>query len=361
MKLTPDDLSELEFFNDCLFLANDQESQIDILQGKIAETRKMLLDLLGRLEKLKRQPRISVVSKSGLRSFFAAHPAMSVEWDERKDTLRLLSKNQSVSFHTRRERNAVARNNDIIYATLPLYGFTLEFYQDGAMRGRSEKSGPVSEAFSGRDINYGHPHTTRNPRNWFVNVCVGNNRFNSAWHSMRNGGALDGDNVLLVLSQAAIWLESANISDMYGGSLAANAYIPEDTIAVEEIDDLFFGRAPGSESPGVLRFIHDSNGQEIYRRALWPVWLWKHFSDLPEDLIRCQSLLDAARVDSFIVLKCPEIFGELCSVAADEMERTTPIVNRCYAELGGYYSGYSAKSETLAQACPEIFGVEINA
>lgn len=280
---------------------------------------------------------------------------MNIEYEDGK--LILFSENQSVAFHTRRERNAVGENNDIIYVTLPLYSFNLVFYPDGKMVGSAEKSGTLEEVWEGSGrISYGHPHTRHSSSSrTFASVCTGNNRFIQDWSAMRHGGIMDGNNTLRILSQAAIWMETANISDMYGTYLAHGPHIPENELRGIDVDGLFHNRVPIGAGAPTLRFIYDTYGEHVYRMALWPLWMWRHFHDLPTCLTSCVSMYQAALLDSWIILKHPETFGAMYEMSGAEIARALPVSLRCYRELGGYYPYSSHMEMTLAQSMPEMF------
>lgn len=358
VQLIPTDISSLSMFNDAIFLSGSNENRVAMLERKISDRRLELLKLMRELDLARLAPAVSPVSETAIRDFFTSHPAMSISYEDGK--IILTSENQSVAFHTRRGRNAVGENNDVIYVTLPLYSFKLIFHPDGAMEGMAESSWPLEEVWPDAVFRYGHPHTQHSSASRkFSSVCNGNNRFIQDWSSMRHNGVMDGNNTLRILSQAAIWMESANISDMYGTYLAEGPHIRENTFGDIDVDGLFHGRFHADSVPPALRFILDTYGREVYRAMLWPLWMWRHFNDLPDCLTRCPSMYQAAKLDSWIILKAPETFGAI-RARNREMDRMVPIALRCYRELGGYYPGVGAATRTFAQMEPDLFPANTN-
>lgn len=350
----------MSHFNDLVFLSDSNETRINTLERNVSETRRELMRLMRELELAKQQPKVAPISETALRDFFAAHPAMTISYADGKLTLR--SSNQSVAFHTRRERNAVGVNNDIIYVTLPLYSFKLDFFSDGSVVGSAEKSDTLEEVWDGHcALRYGHPHTQhRSNSRAFESLCNGNNRFIQDWHYMRDNGIMDGSNTMRILSQAAIWMETANISDMYGTALAEGPHVPENIIADIDVNGLFYCKTPLRSEAPTLRFIFDTYGSVAYRMALWTLWIIKRFYSLPECLNRCNSLYQAAMYDAWIILKKPEVFGNMFASSGAEMERVLPIAIRCYQELGGYKPNYSSSDRTISQMMPELFPENFN-
>lgn len=360
VRLTPVDTLAVSLFNDMLFLSGSNETRIKTLERNVSDTRNELMRLMRELELARQQPAVTPVSETALRDFFKAHPAMTITYDDGKLTLK--SVNQSVAFHTRRDRNAVGRNNDIIYVTLPLYSFKLEFFSDGHVIGCAEKSNTLEEVWDGHiSIKYGHPHTQhRSGSRTFDSLCNGNNRFIQDWSYMRSNGVMDGANTMRILSQAAIWMETANISDMYGTELACGPRVPDDIIDGLDVDDLYYDEIPIGEGAPTLRFIFDAYDLSVYRMALWSLWMVRHFDDLPDCLNRCASLYQAAMYDAWIILKHPHTFGAMYAQSRSEMMRVLPIASRCHAELGGYYPAYGSLDKPLSQSLPELFPENLN-
>lgn len=361
IRLSRNDASSLSLFNNMLFHSDSGETRIRALEHDVSETKRELMRLMRDLELTRQQPAITPVSETALRDFFNAHPSMNIAYEDGKLTLK--SVNQSVAFHTRRGRNAVGANNDIIYVTLPLYSFKLDFFPDGKVVGSAEKSNTLEKVWEGGpSLRYGHPHTQhRSGSRTFGSLCNGNNRFIQDWSYMRSNGIMDGCNVIRILSKAAIWMETVNISDMYGTELACGPRVPENITDGLDVDGLLHYRTPIADADANLLSILDDCGAWIYRMALWSLWMAKHFFSLPDCLNRCNCLYQAALYDSWIILKKQEVFNSMCSAAFAEMGRVGPVVARCYSELGGFYPDYGPSSRTVSQILPELFPENSNA
>ncbi len=344
----------LDFVNEELFLAGNSAERIKDIEKRISDARKKLLELIRELEIAKVKPAIQPIGSDALENFFTQHPAMRIQIDNGK--ISLLSANQCVAFHTRRGHNTVARNNDIIYVTLPLYGFGLEFHPDGRVSGGAFKS-EIIQKVAGENVRaFGHPHATRARRNYltFESICNGNNRFIQDWQNIMKANSLSGPVLMQLLSQAAIWMETANLSDMYGTFLAENVPTPDVPLqAGEAIGRYMSGDTEGA--PDFLKKIYNKCGLEVFKRCLYSIWLFKQYRQLAGKAGFKNALYEAIKTDLLIMQseQFPEFAYTMC---AEELWRTDEIALRCLEELRGYCPHSDRKA--LSELYPEIFDME---
>lgn len=351
--LKSDRLQNIFNFNSELFLSGNSEMKIRNIEAKIRKARAKVLILMRELEAAKSGPAIRPIDENALAAFFARHPAMRIEYED--GIISLLSENQCVAFHTRRGSNSVGRNDDIIYVTLPLYGFRLDFHPDGCVSGSALKS-EVLQSVGGKYISvFGHPHATK-PRadsSRFKSICNGNNRFIQDWQSIMSAKSLSGPTLLRLLSQAAVWMETVNLSDMYGTYLVENMPCPEVDISVSGALKVYKRLLVEVESvPQFLADIHRSFGSTLYKRCAYSIWLYKAFHYLHRESGSKNALYYALCAD-ILVMKY-ENFKDLTSIPyAKDMERTNETAFRCFDELCGYCPRGDQKS--MAELYPDIF------
>ena len=338
----------------------------DMLQKKVDELKAALVKAIEDLTSMPDESENRMFTEQMLSGFFDKHPACRIVFD---DNLILRSMDQSVRFHTRRV-NDECINEDVIYATLPVYGFYLTFKQDGQIIGRSDSMkelglyGGVLERT--RDRNYGHPNASIGSRSAsFENICTGNNRYTNEFRDLCSSGQFyDGRELLRILGKAAIWLESANLDDMYGTKMSPDYVIPASELDVEFADKLLghLRHAVMSEdmvanfkefldSYSSLRLAEQivcimsmSTRTRIQKHAAaffiaWAQWLLLHFDDiihslgLAKECMRTALKADLARVMHSVNCIISVFFSETYGAELERVLRTTL---RCPAQLYEY-------------------------
>lgn len=351
--LSSGSLYELGEFNRELFLADQGTSNIRAIKDKIRAARDNLLNLMRDLEIARARPAIQPVSLEALESFCATHPAMTIRADN--GVISLLSKNQSVAFHTARGRNSHGQNNDVIYVTLPLYGFRLDFHPDGKVSGCAMKSEDLQRIAGEQIHSFGHPHATNSGSGLsFQSICNGNNRFIQDWHRITKANSLSGPVLMRIMSQAAVWMETANLSDMYGTLLAGGVPGPSFSMSANEALRLYQTYSVES-APAFMENIHRFGGEDLYRRCLYSIWLFGKFRALAARMSLKEALYEAIVTD-LLVMKHDSFLGCTLGKFAKELERTNEIALRCFYELKGFCPGLNGK--TMSDLCPELFHTE---
>lgn len=69
MRLSPNNLVDLSWFNNSVFLANSNEEHIQSLERRVSDTRHVLLQLLRDLNAAKQQPGVTILSEKGVQNF----------------------------------------------------------------------------------------------------------------------------------------------------------------------------------------------------------------------------------------------------------------------------------------------------
>lgn len=352
-ELSSTSLYNLTSVNRELFLAEQGFTKVSIIEARINETRQKLLDLMRELEAAKAQPAIQPISLEVLEHFFATHPAMRIQIEN--GIISLISENQCVAFHTLRGRNNVARNNDIIYVTLPLYGFRLDFHPDGCVSGKAIKSETIREV-AGEGVRiFGHPHATCAGLT-FQSICNGNNRFIQDWQDIMHANSLSGPILMRLMSQAAVWMETANLSDMYGTFLAENVPYPNVPLHAYEAFRLYISQdAVGA--PSFLKDIFRLCGINTYKRCLYSIWLFRKYRQLSEKAYFKDALYKAIATD-LLVMQSGQFLDFVRDWFDKELQRTNETAIRCLDELGGYRPRND--NRTMSELYPEIFHMEDN-
>ena len=364
--------SSLSSFNEIFFPQNSIEKSIEKAEEDIKLLRHQLFEKMKMLNSLKSSSSTSVISKNALFNFYNKHPGMHLLYDQNSNILTLKSDKTALNFHTKRGRNKYSCNDDIIYCTLPIYEYSLQFMPDGNVVGK----------VSG-DHTTGHPHVVMQG-GIFHQICAGNNRFITDYHNIccDNRGK-DGNELMILMEMAAIWLESANLSDMYDTKLCDNKpiVIPTEYYKKEAIDKLFyylwnsiakyikaqpltalFGYASDENDEvyhNFYSFVNDNSedlpDQLVNKltikdlrfswRLLYALWMWVHFNTIIGGAyINKNSLYNAICMDIAVML-------DLCDFNRLNFElNRESIITSCKAfkELCGYRF-YSNDDTTVAE------------
>ena len=339
-----------------------------VLQKKVDELKAELVKAIEDLATMPDAPENRMFTERTLSGFFDKHPAFRLVFD---DDLVLKSLDQSVRFHTSRV-NDKSINEDVIYATLPVYNFSLVFKRDGQIIGRSDgmKDDALYDGLSGRagggdSRRYGHPNASMGSRSaTFDHICAGNNRYPSEFRELCNSGQFyDGGELLRILSKTAIWLETANLNDMYGTKMSTDYVVPASELDVEFADKLLErlrGAVMSDDVVGDFEEFLNSYGSiklagqimrivnmpipKIQKHATvffiaWAYWLLLHFDDVVDSLGMARECLRTA-IKADIVRLMHSLDCILSSFFIDpygaELERVLRTTLRCPAQLYEY-------------------------
>ena len=322
-----DDSYQVDNLNSALFAAHSFEQHRARLVSEISELRSKLLSSISALTEFDAQPKGAGFTPEALKTFFNTYPHATIGYD---GYLQLSSNKQPVFFHTARGSNSRKVNDDIIYATLPIYGFSMKFSDNGHVSGRAEGSSfwdAIAEVCGFRDALFGHPHVTLRQHGCgeFAGTCVGNNSFMSDWRTCAANGQKTGGTVLRILTQAMIWLESANLGDMYDTSLV-HCTMPN--LPEYDAEPLTQFLAYGKEIPEdhelyyVLGDVAERGGEPMKRSAVWCFWLLRNLPHLTDaGLSARRSLQEALRVDASIYINYKSVFGRVNSARLEVIAR----------------------------------------
>ena len=311
-QVTADSLSML---NINFFPAGQLQQEQESLEEEISRRREELLTKIAALEKIKTRKKPNIVSEEALETFYRKHPSMRIHVDG--NDIQLISEWQPLYFHTDRGHNRYDQNSDIVYATLPLYGYKIIFSPDNR----------VSICCNGSTTT-GHPHAIAGPHGMFESVCYGNNRFADA-------RLKDGNTFMRVMHQAATWLESANLSDMY--DTAARPAVDLSAHGdLQAFADSLLTAAYGNDQSKVNALIHGraarfAEALQCYdsfrwvQRFAWTLWMYAHWHDFADIRYMHRTSLYAALTndlekmldmpprsesnDMDIALRCPKEFA----------------------------------------------------
>lgn len=321
------------FFPKATIRENEIEEEIRKIKAELKEK----LTTLNSLRSSKQDPGLT---KNSLEAFFKHHPAMRLAFT---DTVSLSSNNQGMCFHTEREHNRNNINNDIIYVTLPLYGFKMDFLPKGKVKGEAVVMPIIAETYPDlENLVPGHPHATHVSSDpVFRGICQGNNDFIVKYAQLSNDNIIKSSDYLEILSRAAIWLETVNLSDMYGTLLIET---PQQ-LDVQElmppkglVNDMFKHSGLHPDAPDSLRLIRE-HSRNLYLWAVWSLWLYSNWGDVADRYyIDKYSLYWAVKTDCYMFLSQPETtINHIMNGNFSEYDRLQKIALKCPGELYGYY------------------------
>ncbi len=346
----------LEQVNNKLLPRANSASVRSELVTELARARKKLLALTQALAELDSRPKTVGISQNALDLFFQSHPWAKIKHE---NELSLATSAQPVFFHTRRGSNRVGENDDIIYATLPIHSFQIDFNGNGHVSGRVKEPADwtsLEEHCGFASVVFGHPHVTfsRGSR-LFGNTCFGNNRFVQAWLEYSRNGHGRGDTLLRILTQALIWLESANLDDMYNTYLVNCDFsrgIPD--YPVEPLTEYLAHGTPIPEDHPLYEMfqkVRDWSLGTTQNSAIWCFWLRKTLQRFAGAGLNVrESLIQALNVDAAIYMFAQSNLlsrYDLAFALGNTRNR------KAYAELGGYRP-YD-RDKCLAESLPDLF------
>jgi len=363
-------------FNAAYFPDSSVEDEKRRLESEIEELKMKIIGNTKRLQELAHSSGPVSFSTDAVQRFMKRHPAMSIECGD--DVLRLKSCNQSVSFHT---QHVDGYDGDcVIYPTLPIYGFTIEFLPDGDVSGRRHDfkyRELLSKAGARVERNtYGHPNATNDEgdSSTFYSICDGTNRFRSDYNGLcQTNRRHSGPELLRVLSKAATWLESANLSDMYNRPLSpiVESY-PGESFSGGFVDGfLRVVQQPGGaiadflNSSGepiaakILRVILNESGRNVIGdkwlhylmfHIAWMTLLSRNFDRLRRQGCCLSSMEHAVETDLAIVASSDDLVSDLFApgdVNDGEMARALELAVKAPQELVAYLRRSNCGDESL--------------
>lgn len=211
--------STVDDFNDMLFRRGNYNSRKNILRGEISELRDQLRIKIKEFAELPLFDN-TLIDKEQLQAFCDMYSFVKMYTG---NCFALRTQNQTISFHCRRG-DIRGNNDDIVYVTSPLYGFTVNYLMTGNISISTYRcSTALLRQIAGitekiTECAYGHPHATlSNSGSEYASICQGNNRFMDEYRAFLTNP--DPNEFMALLHKAVTWLTTANLSDMYDTQL----------------------------------------------------------------------------------------------------------------------------------------------
>lgn len=340
------------------------EHRINTLHNSIKDYKEKIINALHEISLLSNEKnKHRTITGADLAKFYSEHPGTKFYVSE--DRVSLIANNQSVYFHTRRgSDNGDDINNDIIYATLPVYNFRLDFLNSGNVEG--EAFAPYGNV--GKRPLHPHAQYQQASSSKFATMCQGNNRFISEYYDLVVEGKLDAASFLGLMHRASLWLTTVHLGDTYGNSLAKPNHrpdYPENPEDRKTIIDIMNGQESYEAIP--VETDHDEYAVERIKRILTDIhssyeeyefeWI-KHILWMRVCMGRLGNLIpspgaleDAIAVDTNIIMGTSSVtLTGLLRRSFYDRSRSDPILCRKKLASFRYMSG-----RTIREQHPDLF------